>query len=246
MILGVVRDLPWGTLVPWAKTARAVYDGRIVLLADPPSDYAPLEAYGVEIFPADLKTEGTCDLCRVRWREIATFLEGVSENVLVTDVRDVIFQRNPLPQIRDQILIGSEIKPHKACPWSTHWIQQVAPQQCEELANEPVLCAGVIGGPVEYMRELARRLYEKTPQMSCGCAGGAAHMLDQAVLNVLFRNGLSALAEISHPHSAWVFHCMGWLGDSRIENGTVVSRSGPPFAILHQYDKVPELAGIAA
>lgn len=247
MILGFGTGLPWESVRPWAASARRVYGGPIVLLTDEPQRYAPLEdAYGVELVPADLRRgAGVCDIARTRWECLANFLT-TEPGVVVVDVRDAVFQADPCPRVADRIVVGSEGKPHRVNDWALGWVNELAPEWTERMKGLPILCAGVLGGPAPLLKELAAEMYRRVPKIGCACTAGAVHMGDQAMLNVLLRDGFADRVEITED---WAFHVRSlegqqWIPADLVE-GRVVRPDGMPFPIVHQWDVAPQLSHFA-
>lgn len=250
VIVGVASGLSVDQLRPWCASARNVYRGPMYLLTDTPQNYAELtETYGVEMWPCELRTptEGVCGIARTRWKALYDALIDVEPQlpVVFADTRDVIFQSDPCAAIDHTLIIGTEAKRHEENAWCMAWLQELYPDEWQQLAPLEILNAGVIGGPAGLLRQFALALYERLPIVSCDCTEGAAHMTDQTVLNHLARNGYGTQVQI---RSDWVYHVASGEGHARIpaaissSSGKLLRGDGIPFAIVHQYDKAVQLA----
>lgn len=211
-------------------------------MTDQPLRYLGLEErFGVELWPADLRGSGVCDVARTRWLGLAECLKGEAGPVCFVDTRDAVFQANPLERITDRLVIGSEGKPHEVNDWALGWVRVLAPDWVEKLSGLPVLCAGAIGGPAPLLREFALAMYHRLPKLSCTCTSGQAHMGDQALVNVLLRDGWPC--EVT---TDWAFHCLSlvdggpWV-EAELRDGKVYRPDGKVFPIVHQWDRAPEL-----
>lgn len=253
MIVGAVSGLSVDQLRPWCASARNVYRGPMYLLTDTPAQYAELtETYGVEMWPCELRTptEGVCGIARTRWKALADLLADIEPQlpVVFADTRDVVFQSDPCELVGDTLLIGSEVKRHNENAWCMAWLQELFPDEWQNLAPLEVLNAGVIGGPAGLLREFALALYSELPIVACDCTAGAAHMTDQTILNHLLRNGYGTQVQIRYD---WVYHVASGEHHARIpaaiseSSGKLLRGDGVPFPIVHQYEKASQLARYA-
>lgn len=245
MILGISSGQTVATLSPWCRSARRVYDGPIVLLSDTPLPELKTR-WQVSVEPAQFREDGRglCDLTRTRWREIAHWLDGFRGPVALVDTRDAIFQSDPIPRIGQHLMIGTEHKLHRENAWCSGWVRHVAGDAwVQTLAQEPVLCAGALGGPAPLLAKFARYVFDHLGPITCHCTTGQAHMADQALINVLLRGDLKGWATITDD---WVFHVMSMDAEHPPEadlvNNVVVRPDGVPFPIVHQADRAPQLA----
>jgi hypothetical protein len=259
IVIGTAALLPWTELEAWARTLqRHTPYTRNVLLADPAEHYRELERYGIEVIDANLLDEGRAGVCKYRWREIANFLERQSAHayVLTTDTRDVVFQANPFAFIaRDDVSVrvpGEGIKLGDEM-WNWTALNVLAPKTAESLRDREVVCAGVVCGPALSMYDLATALFKYSPR----------GWLDQSLLNVLTYAPLTIMdwaprVEVIPNDAGWVAQCgvalaprLACLREKFTCDPPPVSFGRPVtpisnlrYAIVHQYDRVPELLGL--
>ncbi|HKW13641.1 MAG TPA: hypothetical protein VJS69_04060 [Candidatus Krumholzibacteria bacterium] len=252
MIVGVASGLSVESLKPWCASARNVYRGPMLLLTDTPAKYQELtETYGIEMWFAPLRsdTEGVCGIARTRWKGLADALTDIEPQlpVVFADTRDVVFQSDPCALIDTTLVIGTEGKRHEENAWCMMWLQQLYPNECQQLAPLEVLNAGVIGGSAGLLRKFALAVYSELPTIPCDCTAGAMHMTDQTAVNHLVRNGYGTQVQI---RSDWVFHVRS-MDHGRIpavfheDSKQLIRADGEPFPIVHQYDLAPQLSPLA-
>lgn len=230
--------LPADQLLPWVTSFRRVSDAEIVLLADPAGDYDSLTEYGVRVTQANLRTcpDDQYSVYRDRWLAVAK--QPLRGMVLLTDTRDVYFQRDPFPQIGDRITVATEGAHFKVDSWNRDRMMQYFPDHATAMMAAPNICAGVVGGPAKLIRELAGAVW-----LRCHDKPG---MADQAALNLALR--------IDYPYhaipytEAWCCHCArisstSWYTEEmpKIGHGMVVSPTAGPFAIVHHWPMYGQL-----
>lgn len=252
-------------LTPWASTARRyAAKSRVVLLAQDPSEYEGLAVrYGIEVIGSSLtmpRNEAQeaarpdpVYVFKSRWRAIADFLAldlaPADEDVLLTDTRDVIFQRFPLLHEPDgRVLVATEGIMFRHEAWNRERLLHYFPDEAEALLDQAVICAGVLQAPKAVLAALAMTVWAKLR----GKPGEA----DQMALNLVLRSGTYAMEVVPYTQ-AWCCHCAQMLAGSTILRRNVPLRSEQPpklkgmqvvepalhipFAIVHQWTIVPAL-----
>lgn len=253
MIIGAASGLSAEAVTPWAASARKVWDGMIVLLTDQPTSYDLIaDRYRLTLRYARLRPKGAgvCAIARARWRELRNYLWDrfpPDLPVAFVDVRDAIFQTNPLTRINGKLLLGTEGKTHAENAWCLGWVQELAPEWVDRLKDADVLNAGCLAGPRQLLRDFARELVDVIPDTPCTCTEGAQHMTDQTWVNILARRDWAPHVEITDD---WVFHVRS-MDHERIPavwqetRQQLLRADGEPFPIVHQYDLSPQLAPLA-
>lgn len=184
--------------------------------------------------------------------------------VIATDVKDVIFQKNPSEYIdmivRDNLeglLVSSEAIQYKNEPWGNNNLTlafgEVFYQQHK---NNRIINAGVFSGTLHAFLAACKTIYLMSKGAPGRVPGGGGP--DQAALNLFLANPLlSGHTEIATHMSTWAAQLgttmdptkMGEFGKLLlepapffdVEKGVVVNHHGEPFTIVHQWDRVPEV-----
>jgi hypothetical protein len=204
------------------------------------------------------------NICLERFSHIAYFFNKLENKeqyryVISTDVKDVIFQTNPSTWLEENIgdkklNVASESLKYKDEPWGDHnLLQSFGPLIHERNRENTIYNAGTIAGEFKHFVDLCDNIF-----LSCGGApqnvpGGGGP--DQAALNVLLQlkpykditnfatseSGYAAqLGTTADPSKIDSFMPVLLEPTPIIEDGIVKTSTGVPFAIVHQYDRVPE------
>ena len=174
---------------------------------------------------------------------------------ITTDVKDVIFQKNPIEWLEnnlpngDDLIFSSESLKYKDEPWGRENITQCYGQGIyEDFKNNTIFNVGVLAGRGYAMKDL-------TLQLFLNCLNRPIPIVDQAVFNVMIsrhpylRTSLYAASE-----DGWACQ-LGTTADPnkidefgpylleplpKLENNKVVTSTGIEYTIVHQYDRNPE------
>ena len=164
-------------------------------------------------------------------------------NVLITDVRDVVFQRNPFQAgLSAEIHVAMENPsiPIGKCRWTAPWIVSAyGEQRLEELRTQPMSCSGTTMAPVPLMLAYLRAILSEIQGMRSGDA-----YLDQAAHNVLLHDDQIGPVRRMQNFEGPIL-TVGSEPDFQL-NGSdeLVNRDGSVAAVVHQYDRHRELARI--
>jgi hypothetical protein len=168
---------------------------------------------------------------------------GKYRNVLLTDVKDVIFQRDPFGfPVSDHIHVAMENSeiPLGACPWTSQWVLAgYPPEVLEKLKDKPMSCAGTTLAPVPLMMRYLALMLDEIAGMR-----DAYECADQAAHNLLLHEGkLDPVKKLQN--FAGPILTVGT--EPRYElnaNRELVNHDGSAIAVVHQYDRHPELVRI--
>ena len=175
--------------------------------------------------------------------------------VITTDVKDVIFQKNPSEWLEqnlskeERLVFSSESMKYKDEPWGRENLTQCYGQGIyEDFKNNTIFNVGVLAGRGYAMRDLVLQLF-------LNCINRPIPIVDQAVFNVMVSR---------HPYldsSMYTVSEDGWacqLGTTadpskidsfrpfllepspKMEGDKVLTSTGKEYIIVHQYDRVPE------
>ncbi len=182
-----------------------------------------------------------------------------SRYIIATDVRDVVFQHNPIPMMERHnahLMLSSESIAYQNEPWGDNNLSLSfgAILHHAHRENQIVNC-GVIAGTSDYMLDLFLNLYlvcEKRPQFIPGGGGP-----DQAALNILMNTQIyKDIAWRTTPVDAWAAQ-LGTTNDPRkAELAPYLIHRAPiyddgyfrdpvnleKYRIVHQWDRMnPEI-----
>ena len=175
---------------------------------------------------------------------------------ITTDVKDVIFQKNPIEWLEnnlpdgDDLIFSSESLKYKDEPWGRENITQCYGQGIyEDFKNNTIFNVGVLAGRGYAMRDL-------TLQLFLNCLNRPIPIVDQAVFNVMIsRHPYLKTSLYAASEDGWACQ-LGTTADPskidefgphlleplpKLENNKVVTSTGIEYTIVHQYDRNPEL-----
>lgn len=191
-----------------------------------------------------------------RFLHIYQYLQkaGPFRYVITTDVKDVVFQQNPIKFIEENIgdknlIFSSESMKYKDEPWGNQNLAETFGEFVYKyFKDNEIYNVGVLAGTGEAMRDLAMNIF-------ISCMNRPIRICDQSTFNFLISQ---------HPYtdtSVYTKSETGWacqLGTTKdpskidsfrplllepspkMENNIVMTNSGIPYHIVHQYDRVPE------
>jgi hypothetical protein len=190
-----------------------------------------------------------------RFLHIANFLRDMQyEKVFITDVKDVVFQKNPIDYIEKNLtadknlLLSSESILYKDEPWGNQNLLETYGEMIHDrFKNNEIYNVGVLAGRGHAMRDLMLSIFIATQ-------GRPIPICDQSTFNVMV--SMSPYKETSlylKSEDAWACQLGTTADPSKIEqfrplllepqpkmvSGEVTTSEGHSYTIVHQYDRVP-------
>ena len=260
-VIGCFSGYGWDDVRVWAQSlAASGFSGRKVALtrAPPESVTQALVALGFDVldfvqFPAAgaPHVERFANLRRYlfsRRQQGQTF-----RWVIATDVRDVVFQRIPINYLRHfeppRLVLSPEGMLYAHAEWNAaNLVEAFGAEALQMLLQTPPSNVGVLAGGHRAIEGLALLIEQLARVVPDGVA-------DQAALNLLIEGMGDALAvHGAGPAEPWACQAGVMADPTRIErnrphllgpepvfrDGWVLTASGEPYAIVHQYDRVPD------
>lgn len=184
--------------------------------------------------------EGLQALRYGHYYEFIRELAADANQVLLTDLRDVVFQDDPFTRPLAGLEVFLEDPSHTiaAETFNRRWIQNLyGPGRLEVLAAKTVSCSGTVVGTREailhYLKEMSEAITWRRRPLG-------PH--DQGVHNHLLRSGrLGQVTVVPNGHGR-VLTMGGMKEVIRDEGGWVLNADGSVPAVLHQYDRHRRLA----
>lgn len=159
--------------------------------------------------------------------------------IISTDVRDVIFQRNPSEylesNLKRDILVSSENVLYKDEPWGTKNIKEGYNEILfERYKNELTCNVGVLAGKGESIKDLLLLNYLVSQ------SGDTQHFTDQSSFNFIIHNKIvKENTQVEGLETTWAIQ-LGTLNNEK----NVISDFDiniEDYTIVHQYDRIPKL-----
>ena len=172
-------------------------------------------------------------------------------------MRDAFFQSDPFFYIRScqkDIIVSEEPIKYKNEPWGSNNFGRVFGEEIfEKYKDKTIYCAGVIGGKAKEFAELSRDIFCKSIVKPMTNA-------DQAVMNYLFHtNNYANKVFFGNEITPFTCHLGTQVGIHKdkfikdngllspipsLSDNCLVNSKGVKFAIVHQYDRVPDWVNI--
>jgi len=243
----------------WVQSAKKHFSGEILTIVyDVPEETLQyLKENNVSV----VVTQPTgLHIVVQRFLDIYNFLTQHSdyEYVVVTDVKDVIFQRDPIKHIKDvykmqfdKVIVGSEGLKYVDEDWGNNNLATCYPHLYENHKDNEIFNAGTFGGVSSYVRDLCFSVFHLS-------LVGTQHdpQPDQAAFNLILNtqpwkkvtcfNSLeeswcAQLGTTLDPKVASKYTSKLLSNPPVIKNNQVFTHSGELYCIVHQYDRIPGL-----
>jgi hypothetical protein len=245
IVIGGVSAYGYEQIRVWARSLVASgFTGRKVLLAFhlEPDVIRQLEADGIEVLSAQAAGPARVNVYMQRLWDIG---QQQYRYALTTDVRDVVFQADPSGWLDTHLgdhdlVVSDEGVPFADQAWSrTNLTEAFGPGALDLLRHEPIINVGVFGGKAAAIRAAAVETY-----LLALMAADRAKVADQAAFNLLLKWGCFPRVRRTDDRDAFAAQLHVKLERGQppmLRGGLVCNAAGAPYAIVHQYDRSPEL-----
>lgn len=259
LVIGVFSNYGYDVVKPWIKSIKETgFKGDVVLIGINISEITSQEITNDGVTCIMSKPSSKNSMIHMeRFFHIYDYLKNKDYRFVVsTDVRDVIFQRNPSEWLENHlensphsIVSASEAIQIKNEDWNKNNIVKNFGQYFyDDVKDEEVQNVGILAGLGSVIKDLSFHLY----QMSLNRTDWVA---DQAAYNMMVHfEPYKSLTLFSKLKDAWAInaHVTNYEPDMIkfephllekrpiFENGQVLNSNREPFCVIHQYDRVVE------
>lgn len=187
------------------------------------------------------------DLVFIRFLFARNIIQARPEysQIMLTDVRDVVFQSDPFAWMEDKkgVFCFEEVPGRTIgeCNSNSRMVREVFGHQgVDKLRNSQISCSGVtFGTRLELLKYLERFLDLSLAADSLRSCSGS----DQGVHNwIVHVEKLPDLELIDNEGPVFTMGCVAKEHIRFNTAGEVVNKQGDAYSVLHQYDRFPELA----
>lgn len=252
LIIGGYTNYGINQLKPWVLSAIEVAGKNtdVVLVAGNTSTETVdwLKKQGVIVIPM-LQVQNV-PIHVLRFLSIYDFLYSHWQTynyVVTTDVKDVYFQKDPFVLLTDKkLVIASEGLKYRDESWGNENLMQAyGPYVYEKFKDNEIFNVGTFGGESEYVKDMVFNIFTNATNRPIP-------ICDQAVFNVLintqpFKDIVTKTTDwaceagtVADPSKIDGFRPNLLCGEPIFDNGIVYTSANEMFAIVHQYDRVPE------
>jgi hypothetical protein len=245
IVLGAAFGYSVEQIRPFVQTLRRYHGGPAGLLVTslgPPELPSFLRQYDIEpiFFESAHWMAFHIQVIRyIRYWEHLRTSKAQFDRVLLTDVSDVIFQRDPFEDLPSgELLCFLEDKRMTigTCKINSFWMRQVFGEQAViRFFNHRISCSGTtIGSLPAILRYLELLLHHANPQI-LGRLQDRGH--DQGIHNYMIHSGALPDAQLieNGNHVFTLHHTPS--EEIRIEPEAILTANGQKPAIVHQYDR---------
>lgn len=248
LVMGLAAGYHSGDVRPFLASLRAGgFAGRCVLfVSETTRGIDQMEAWGAEVVPF----ERARDIAHLPYNAYRYFLykdflhrEGPFERILVSDVRDVIFQGDPFAHPWTEA-VNATFEDRRmtigTCPYVTRWITgHLGDAAWETVRHKPISCSGTTVAGYRAMLDYLDRLTGLMLPYKAGRKMMAGY--DQGVHNHLLHNGQLAGA-VATDNTGPILTLAYKQDDPALDTeGRILNDVGVPACIVHQYDRKPAL-----
>ena len=243
LIMGPAYSYDIALLEPFVKSLRRHYQGMCVLVTHPlsKSELEFYSKYNIITFELETPIANPSDIQVERYsiyRDIFDSHFEEVEHVLITDIRDVMFQDDPFKfPLTSEVEFFFEPELFKNCTANAPWIKGMYGNTgLDVVLDEYIICGGTTMGTrkgiIQYIDEMikeidrikatGRRLYQGE---------------DQPIHNHLIYSGLFPGCKIHHNGEGAIttIHHQQQLTFDR--KGRLLNKDGSPTPIIHQWDR---------
>lgn len=242
LIIGVVDNYDWDKIKYWANSIeQSGFDGYKALIV-----YNMDSATSKKLTTKDFilvgcnkyddekgfSFENKGSIMVDRFFHIYNFLNMLQDpdhvkRVIITDVRDVIFQSDPSQWLDTylgnsyDLVVGSENLLYSGEPWSkNNMIQSFGEYFYSYKEHDPIYCAGVIAGSLDMMKDICLNLWMICLGLNPHVPGGGGP--DQSALNIMLTFGNIMYSTLfTNSPSGWVVHAGTTLNAIRAGSGGI-------------------------
>ncbi|WP_319584236.1 hypothetical protein [uncultured Pseudodesulfovibrio sp.] len=248
LILGLAAGYHYGDVRPFlASLDRAAYAGDLVFFVSKTTrDLDRMRQHGVELLPME-RPPGTEDVpCNgLRYFLYLEYLRTCGQTydrILISDVRDVLFQRDPFDfpwpdgvccTLEDaSATVGS-------CPFNARWVREhLGAPALDAITDRPVSCSGTtVGDHAAMLAYLAKMTGLLLPPSTGECMAG----YDQGIHNHLVHTG--RINDLTlYDNDGPILTLAQTRGEPAVNaHGEVLNEAGRVPHLVHQYDRKSSL-----
>ena len=243
VILGTISNYKYEQVYPFlASLNRTGYRDKLVLFTENISEDVIVRLQAVctnfilETLPFHRELFGFTSICCLRYSLYSQYLKITEcSNVMLTDTRDVLFQKNPFdyPFTKKLNFFLEESKRIGDCSFNSKWIRVGFGDDClKVLEDRLVSCSGTTMGTASGVQDYLEHMIS-SHMFTSPMAG-----IDQGIHNYLIYTNTFPYAQV-FPNGVGPVLTLGYMasGDIRFRDGLVLDKSFEVVDVIHQYDR---------
>lgn len=159
--------------------------------------------------------------------------------VMLSDVRDVVFQSDPFDMLNDKITVAVEDNTMEGCAINSNWMKSIFGEEYfTKVAKQKIICAGTTIGTYQSILAYEEEMITLLEKWHNGLDSGEKNMvIDQAIHNywcaehkdnlIFSGNENGSILTMGHTQNV-----------SFNREGKLINSLGKPYAVIHQFDRV--------
>lgn len=159
--------------------------------------------------------------------------------VMLSDVRDVVFQSDPFDMLNDKITVAVEDNTIEGCAINSNWMKSIFGEEYfTKVALQRIICAGTTIGTYQSILAYEEEMITLLEKWHNGLDSGEKNMvIDQAIHNYWCTDHKDNL--IFSDNESGSILTMGHTQNFAFNReGQLVNSLGKPYAAIHQFDRV--------
>ena len=266
LIVGCATNYDWSKLKYWVNSInRSGFEGDkvLILMNCDKNTVKKISDSGFSIIAFNQDANGNLSYNSNMMVHVERFFhiyQLLKDNeyryVITTDVKDVVFQRNPSKWLEENLAEGvedlvfsSESMKYKDEPWGNqNLLETFGPQIYEDFKKNTIFNVGVLAGQGYAMKDLMMNIF-------ASCMHRPIKICDQSTFNFLIsQHPYLSTSMYTKSEDGWACQ-LGTTADPskidqfrpfllepspKMEGDKVLTSEGIEYIIVHQYDRVPE------
>jgi len=170
------------------------------------------------------------------------------DHVMITDVRDVIFQSHPFAGMTDDrchyFLERNDVKlADQVTNW--RWLMGLYGAKADRIAHQPISCSGITLGPTDAMLRYLGRMAAEINKAHWRVYKKIGHGYDQGIQNLLIYtdSALAGAVEQNNGHVA-TMQLEPRQAYKLDDSGLIRTQANHIIPICHKYDRFPDIRGV--
>ncbi len=166
-------------------------------------------------------------------------LQSPPEEILLCDLRDVVFQENPFHGLGDGLLhVAAEPIGLAECDTNSTWFSRIyGKEKLLEYGKHPVICSGTTFGRTEAISHYLEWMVKETMEFGPRHDVVPSKMIMDQAMHIMYcalHPGKICVETCESGVVATLAHHKSFLINTQ---GQLINQKGKPYSIVHQYDR---------
>lgn len=243
LVMGTALGYNAEQLRPFVHSLRKHFDGLIGLLVQNPTEDVEklFYEYDVKYFNTSFDTNNQDAICSKRhvfYKQILLKSFPNVEKILLTDVRDVVFQDDPfVHEMTKDLEFFYETKLYRFCECHRHWFEDLniyGRERFNQIKDNYIICAGTSFGTKVGMYEYLNKMNTELERMQSVLGRPITDQPTHA--HLIYSNAFSNY-RCFHTGGGPVATLNGVTDIEFDENDNMLNDDGSIVAVVHQWDR---------